>query len=199
MAEAATATKNDDVQKVQLTPGNPVAQIAEAQEKLSSGERRAPNSNEVRDSFLAAAATSEAEGTSREDVIQAMKDAVEQVEAGNLLGPMNVVEVASGGGVIGHYDRNPVDSVVDTGRTSADGDSMIAQTAEVATPGNDGSDLLKGEGASDSEDDGDDEGDDGYASQSVEDLKEELRSRDLPVSGTKDELVARLEEDDASA
>jgi SAP domain len=37
-----------------------------------------------------------------------------------------------------------------------------------------------------------------YESQNVEDLKEELRTRDLPVSGTKEELVARLKEDDDS-
>jgi hypothetical protein len=36
-----------------------------------------------------------------------------------------------------------------------------------------------------------------YDEYSVEELKEELRERDLPVSGTKDELIARLEEDDA--
>lgn len=37
----------------------------------------------------------------------------------------------------------------------------------------------------------------GYESQTVEELKEECRSRDLPVSGTKAELVERLEADDA--
>jgi hypothetical protein len=42
----------------------------------------------------------------------------------------------------------------------------------------------------------DSDGDKGYASQSVDELKDKLRSRDLPVSGTKDELVARLEADD---
>lgn len=36
-----------------------------------------------------------------------------------------------------------------------------------------------------------------YEANTVEELREELRARDLPVSGHKDELVARLEEDDA--
>jgi len=36
-----------------------------------------------------------------------------------------------------------------------------------------------------------------YQELTVEQLKDELRDRDLPVSGNKDELVARLEEDDA--
>lgn len=38
----------------------------------------------------------------------------------------------------------------------------------------------------------------GYEAMDVDDLKEELRSRGLKVSGTKPELVARLEEDDDS-
>jgi hypothetical protein len=37
-----------------------------------------------------------------------------------------------------------------------------------------------------------------YEDQTKEELQEELRERDLKVSGTKDELVERLEEDDAS-
>jgi SAP domain-containing protein len=36
----------------------------------------------------------------------------------------------------------------------------------------------------------------GYEEQTVADLQDELRNRDLAVSGTKDELIARLEEDD---
>jgi SAP domain len=35
-----------------------------------------------------------------------------------------------------------------------------------------------------------------YEDSTVEELRDELRDRDLPVSGTKDELVARLVEDD---
>jgi hypothetical protein len=38
----------------------------------------------------------------------------------------------------------------------------------------------------------------GYQANTVEELRDELRSRDLPISGHKDELVARLEEDDAA-
>jgi hypothetical protein len=37
-----------------------------------------------------------------------------------------------------------------------------------------------------------------YEANTVEELREELRARDLPVSGHKDELVARLEENDAA-
>lgn len=36
----------------------------------------------------------------------------------------------------------------------------------------------------------------GYEAQTLEDLKEVARSRDLAVSGTKSELIARLEDDD---
>jgi hypothetical protein len=41
-----------------------------------------------------------------------------------------------------------------------------------------------------------DQGEDlqGWETFSVKELKEELRGLDLPVSGTKDELIARLEE-----
>jgi hypothetical protein len=38
----------------------------------------------------------------------------------------------------------------------------------------------------------------GYAALNVDELQDALRARDLPVSGNKAELVARLEEDDAS-
>jgi hypothetical protein len=40
---------------------------------------------------------------------------------------------------------------------------------------------------------------DNYDTWMVEDLQEELRNRDLPVSGKKKELVARLREDDESS
>lgn len=39
--------------------------------------------------------------------------------------------------------------------------------------------------------------DTGYSTKTKDELKDELGSRGLPVSGTKEELVARLEEDDA--
>lgn len=37
-----------------------------------------------------------------------------------------------------------------------------------------------------------------YEANTVEELRDELRARNLPVSGHKDELIARLEEDDAA-
>jgi large subunit ribosomal protein L22 len=40
---------------------------------------------------------------------------------------------------------------------------------------------------------------DGWGSLKVDELKEELEARGLPKSGNKDELIARLEEDDAAA
>lgn len=40
-------------------------------------------------------------------------------------------------------------------------------------------------------------GEGGYHDWTVPELKEELENRDLPVGGKKDELVARLEADDA--
>lgn len=62
-------------------------------------------------------------------------------------------------------------------------------------------DEIPGESAPESDEDGDDDGsdgDDGYEDMSVDDLKAELAKRDLPVSGNKAALVARLEEDDDS-
>lgn len=44
----------------------------------------------------------------------------------------------------------------------------------------------------------DDEEDEAYEDMSNDDLRAELASRDLAVSGTKDELIKRLEEDDES-
>lgn len=46
-------------------------------------------------------------------------------------------------------------------------------------------------------DDEDEGGEGDYDDMSIEELKNLLRARDLPVSGNKDELVARLEEDDS--
>lgn len=49
----------------------------------------------------------------------------------------------------------------------------------------------------DDEDDEEDEDSD-YSEMSNDELRDELKRRDLPVSGNKDELIARLEEDDES-
>lgn len=57
---------------------------------------------------------------------------------------------------------------------------------------------IPGEDEPESEDDGDDAEDSDYSEWSIEELKDALRTRGLPVSGNKDELVARLEEDDES-
>lgn len=53
------------------------------------------------------------------------------------------------------------------------------------------------ESVEDDDSDGDDSDDeDGYEAMTVEQLQDELRNRELPVSGNKDELVGRLEADD---
>jgi hypothetical protein len=44
----------------------------------------------------------------------------------------------------------------------------------------------------------DDDGNPLYDDMKNDDLKEHLKARDLPISGKHDDLVARLEEDDAS-
>lgn len=61
------------------------------------------------------------------------------------------------------------------------------------------------DGDEDPDEDGDEDPDedeepagDGYDDMVGDDLREELRKRELPVSGTNDELVARLREDDAA-
>lgn len=174
-----------------------VAEVAAAREKLTEdGDVRAPAQHENEGALVSAAEAQVRAGASREDVAEAMRAAADAVEAGNVLGPQAVVEVASGNGVIGHYDRHSVDNVMDTGREPAEGDSLVAHTNQAATPQGDASVFQKGAGAS-SSDDGD-EGEEGYNAQTKEELQDELRSRDLPVSGSKDELVARLEEDDAN-
>lgn len=48
----------------------------------------------------------------------------------------------------------------------------------------------------DDDEDEEDDGGEGYDDLTNDELKEELRKRDLPVSGNHAELVARLEEDD---
>lgn len=48
-----------------------------------------------------------------------------------------------------------------------------------------------------SEDESEEEESGGYADLDVEGLKSALKDRELPVSGTKPELIARLEQDDA--
>jgi hypothetical protein len=42
------------------------------------------------------------------------------------------------------------------------------------------------------------DGPEGYAEWTKDELQAELEKRDLPKSGNKDELIARLEEDDAA-
>ncbi len=62
-------------------------------------------------------------------------------------------------------------------------------------------DEIPGEEAPGSaEEDGEDGGDAAeYSDYTVDELKDKLRERELPVSGSKEELVARLEEDDESS
>lgn len=63
-------------------------------------------------------------------------------------------------------------------------------------------DEIPGEDAdatdADEDDDEEDEGDDDYDDMTGDQLRDELRRRDLPTSGRNDELIARLREDDES-
>ena len=66
---------------------------------------------------------------------------------------------------------------------------------EMNHPGNAAADDIDAERML--QDDGDDEEDVGYDDMTNADLKELLKARELPVSGNHDELVARLDADDA--
>lgn len=129
--------------KEKFEPTGAVKDVLAAQTKITQGGVREPSASEVQSTFLRAAQSAEQSGAQRDNVVQAMRDAADSLEAGRTAGPRDVVEVASGGGVIGHYDRNPVDSVVDTGRAPAEEIGGV-QTAAVATPQGDASVLEKG-------------------------------------------------------
>jgi hypothetical protein len=76
-------------------------------------------------------------------------------------------------------------------------DSVIAEPITEAP--NDGGVVVVNEAAAEAAVKGRDKatnGAEGYEAQTVAELQDELRDRDLAVSGTKDELIARLEEDD---
>lgn len=67
-------------------------------------------------------------------------------------------------------------------------DQTDAEDTDALSTGTDGPGMENSESTSDEED---------YSAWNVEDLKAELAARELPVSGKKAELIARLEEDDA--
>ena len=175
-----------------------VAELNEAEKKVSNRDPVVPSEGEIYSDALVAAGDALRNGADREAVSAALQRAADDIANTDVAGPMSVIEVASGGGVIGHYDRNPVDSVVDTGSAeeTRGGSSEVVRTAEVATPGGDSSALMTGNPSSDDEEE--EEGDEGYAGMSNADLSAELEKRGLAKSGTKDEMVARLDEDDAN-
>ena len=177
---------------------NVVAELDKAEEKISNRDPVAPSEQEIYSDAIVAAGESLRNGADRETVAKALQRAADDVSNTEVAGPMSVIEVASGGGVIGHYDRNPVDSVVDTGtaENTRGGSSEVVRTAEVATPGGDSSEFMTDSGSSG--DDEETEEDEGYAGMTNADLSAELENRGLAKSGTKDEMIARLEEDDAN-
>lgn len=83
-------------------------------------------------------------------------------------------------------DHGPIDEDIIDNLTDAEKEWLRSWNRHAEIPGED-----VPEGDEDLEPEGD-----GYEDLSNEELKALLKARGLPVSGTKDELVARLEEDD---
>lgn len=85
----------------------------------------------------------------------------------------------------------PLEEVANTGDANTRGESIEELEARLA--------RMKAEQAAD-EDESDEEDDEemDYESMSNDDLRAELARRDLSVSGKKEDLIARLEADDAS-
>lgn len=81
------------------------------------------------------------------------------------------------------------------GATPEPGDGRA--TVAIDPDPNQGTYTDDGDDPDEGDDDGDDEGDN-YEDLNKDDLKAALAERDLPTSGTKDELIARLREDDDS-
>lgn len=88
---------------------------------------------------------------------------------------------------------NPAESVVDTSQP----DETVARQAAAVHRGEDPREVVERDQAERARAAGAPSGG-GYADQTVDQLQAEAARRGLPKSGTKDELVSRLEEDDRS-
>jgi hypothetical protein len=84
-------------------------------------------------------------------------------------------------------DHGPVDPDIADSLTTAEKDWLRSWNRQSEIPGEEAP-------ASDGDDADSDDAD--YSDLTLDELKDKLRDRDLPVSGNKDELIARLEEDD---
>lgn len=132
---------------------------------------------------------------SREDVASRLADFFDrEVEDSDLLlvretAEGKTVAVTSFGNKV-EFDGDDITVLMGPGPGEQDLEPRAASELAPEAPDEPQADLPPLEGTA-----ADDEAQ-GYEAQTVEDLKDELRERDLPVSGTKDELIARLEEDD---
>lgn len=84
----------------------------------------------------------------------------------------------------------PLEEVANTGDANTRGETIEELEARLAA-------MKAEQGAGDADEDDEDEELD-YESMSNDDLRAELARRELSVSGKKEDLIARLEEDDAS-
>jgi len=94
-----------------------------------------------------------------------------------------LASIEDGGYFPGDPALSPVAAVA-----AAEAQGAVVNPETVATDGD--------EPTGDADGDGDTEGADGYKAKTVDDLKDELKDRALPTSGSKAELIERLEKDD---
>lgn len=83
-------------------------------------------------------------------------------------------------------------------QTEAELEKTRRVVAETVAEQSKAADGVLAAAVTDDETDTDAETDEGWSTHTKEELADELRARGLAVSGSKDELVARLDEDDAA-